>query len=250
MPARQTTLLLTLLALGLTAVALAASDPAVGGPSPSAAPLSEGAGGPGSPPLEEGPGDQGFPPGPAAGTPPALPPGPGDLRLTEVMPDPACVPDAEGEWIELHNSTDHPLDLSGVLVGGKRDRALPLASGALELAPGAYLLAGRSEVGGAAGAPVDVVLPRMVLGNRNGRIALWLRDVEIDALAYGEDAGLDVVRGRALALDPAGHLNGGSVADGGWCQTPTRLRGPCGDHGSPGRASVPCPRRARGAGRR
>lgn len=249
MPAPQTALLLTLLALGLTAVALAAADPAAGGPMPPTAPVGEG-GDAGAPPMGGGPGEQGLPPGPAPGPRLALPPGPGELRLTEVMPDPSCVPDAEGEWIELHNATDHPLDLSGVLVGGKRDRALPLSTGTLELAPGAYLLAGRSEVGGAAGAPVDVVVPRMVLGNRNGRIALWLRDVEIDALTYGEEAGLDVARGRALALDPAGHLDGGSVADGGWCPAPTRLRGPCGDHGSPGRASLPCPRRARTTRRR
>lgn len=36
---------------------------------------------------------------------------PGDIKITELMPDPSSVTDANGEWIELHNTTGSDIDL-------------------------------------------------------------------------------------------------------------------------------------------
>ncbi len=166
-------------------------------------------------------------------------PEPGDLLLTEIMPDPACVPDADGEWIELYNPTSHSLLLSGLSVGGRKDRTSPLPMDTQVLSPGAYILVGRSEAGGASGAPLDAVVPRLVLGNRNGRVGIYRGDVEISALAYGEDVGLPVMKGRSLALDPQSYPGEGEMR---WCLGSAKSRGPCGDVGSPGKVAPPCPR--------
>ncbi len=74
-----------------------------------------------------------------AAPPPAHP---GDLTITEFMADTEgdgspAVPDYQGEWFEVHNNTDHTLDLQGVTVssGFASGRGNPLYWGARESWP-------------------------------------------------------------------------------------------------------------------
>ena len=41
---------------------------------------------------------------------------PGDLVITEIMQNPAVVSDGAGEWFEVYNATDAPIDLFGFVV--------------------------------------------------------------------------------------------------------------------------------------
>ena len=41
---------------------------------------------------------------------------PGDLVITEIMLNPSAVPDADGEWFEVYNATDHPIDMLGLTI--------------------------------------------------------------------------------------------------------------------------------------
>lgn len=37
----------------------------------------------------------------------------GQIVINELMADPSAVSDADGEWLELHNRTDAPIDVGG-----------------------------------------------------------------------------------------------------------------------------------------
>ena len=54
----------------------------------------------------------------AVGLPPAAP---GDLTISEFMAELDTVPAYYGEWIELHNNTDHDIDLFGLTINGSAD---------------------------------------------------------------------------------------------------------------------------------
>ena len=40
----------------------------------------------------------------------------GDLIITEIMQNPLAVSDANGEWFEVYNTTDHPIDMLGMTI--------------------------------------------------------------------------------------------------------------------------------------
>ncbi len=79
----------------------------------------------------------------------------GEVLITEFLPDPAAVSDALGEWVELFNASEQTLSLAGCRLGdsGRNDFALPEG---LLIAPGEYLVIGRSDDGAANGG-LDVV---------------------------------------------------------------------------------------------
>ncbi len=57
---------------------------------------------------------------------PSNAPDPGDLVITEMMGNPATIPDSSGEWIEVYNSSDRTLSLFSLILeddesGGARD---------------------------------------------------------------------------------------------------------------------------------
>jgi hypothetical protein len=47
---------------------------------------------------------------------PAEPPTPGELVITEIMADPDVVSDNDGEWFEVYNVTDHPIEMGGMTI--------------------------------------------------------------------------------------------------------------------------------------
>lgn len=196
-------------------------------------------------------GEQGVAPGQDAGTPkmpvdadmpgppphlpdagaPALPRPSvaGQVRITEVMIDPAMVADTAGEWVELTNRSGEPLALSGCTFGEG------LASDAtLEEVPvledGGRVVIARSEQ---AGFVPDVVFP-LSFRNTSDVVSLRCDGVVIDELAYGKGTEWAVPTGASLML---GEMAEASVAET-YCEA-TISFGP--ERGTPGEANGPCP---------
>ena len=74
-----------------------------------------------------------------------VPPGPGDLVITEVMPSPAAVADAAGEWFEARVMRD--IDLNGLGLDRAGDTAMPdviESPDCIHIAGGAYVVFARN----------------------------------------------------------------------------------------------------------
>jgi hypothetical protein len=162
----------------------------------------------------------------AGGSSEALPPArPGDVLVTELMTNPDALPDGMGEWIELHNPGDAPLDLGGcVLIDGDQERALPAG---LLIEAGAYLVLARADAPGLAPA----ALVAFTLNNGSDRIGVRCGGVEIDLVAYGSDHPLAAGASLSLsgdALDDV--LNDDPTA---WCLGAEPYAGDLGTPGAP-----------------
>ena len=103
----------------------------------------------------------------------------GDLRITEAMPNPYPCADADGEWVEVRNTTADAVDLTGLQLC---DRAgCTEVSGVGTLPAGEVALFARTA--DACGLPVDGTFGRPL--NNGGDDIMLLGSVELDRVDYG-----------------------------------------------------------------
>ncbi len=158
---------------------------------------------------------------------------PGDLVISEFLSDPLAALGGDGEWVELHNLLDEPIDLAGlVLTDGERDRSVVTVSHVVE--PGDYVVLGAvldPEANG--GVEVDVVWSDFGLSNDADRIVLEFEGVVLDEVAY--DSLGPVGEGLSTSRDAD---RDGSWPDG-WCLGSGAYG--YGGEGTPGDANPACP---------
>ena len=125
----------------------------------------------------------------------------GDVIITEVMYDPMFIPDSDGEWFELYNTTMQPIDLNGWRFYDNVDTVVIQVADSLIIAPGDFLVIGKnddpSENGGVV---VDYVFSEPFSLNTVDEILLAYGLVEIDSMSY--DGGFSG-SGVSMALDSA-----------------------------------------------
>ncbi len=145
----------------------------------------------------------------------------GDLVISEFLADPAAVPDAVGEWVELQNTTADTLDISGYQLLDRGRNLAVLPEGTL-VPPGAAFVVGRSDdpsVNG--GVVVDVAIPegftlqndvRVLDPDTEGADEIFAEMVAVGTSGSGIEMGLEAA---ALALtEPlASGENAGFVRD-------------------------------------
>jgi hypothetical protein len=172
------------------------------------------------------------------------------------------VADAVGEWVEMHNPSDEPIDVRGWVLRDEGKDKVVLASPWPLLVPGHGFLAvgGATDVtvnGGASlafGWTVAGQNPPFGLDNgaKDAVVVVW-NGVVIDQVVYqpkgslcGEpneppdcqNVGFPVTIGASMTLDP-GHLNATDNGDATlWCEAKSALPG--GDKGTPGAANDSC----------
>ncbi len=157
------------------------------------------------------------------------------IRLSEIMANPAAVPDEAGEWLEVHNAGDAAVNLNGWLLADL-DTDNHLIVGDLWIQPGGYLVLGRNgDVRANGGASVAYVYEGMALANETDELLLvapW--GAEVDRARWGDGASLQVVKGASL--ERAGFGDGA-----GWMTASQPWQGSQGDFGSPGAPYAPAP---------
>ncbi len=165
----------------------------------------------------------------------AMPSLEGQIVISEFMAQSTVGNDA-GEWVELYNASDAPLDLKGCLL---KDAATDSAviSSSLVVAPGDYVVLGVSmdkAVNG--GLEPDFVMVGYLLANDGDTILLECGSKEIDKVVY--DAGW-VLNGvaRQLSNDKLDHVSNDVKAN--WCLAGFNYGGK-GKLGSPGTANELC----------
>lgn len=178
-------------------------------------------------PLPFGAGDFGSP---ASTNSCALPPAPPAVSISEVLRNPAVVDDTFGEWFEVHNASDAPVDLRGwVLSDGASDRHVVRTS--VLVPAGGYAVLGRTA-------------DRTV----NGDVALdyahgdgFVLTNDADAIVLHDQYG-QLVDQTAWQLTDSPRPNGASIARLGtsWCESGPQFGR--GDRGTPGAANDCTPR--------
>jgi hypothetical protein len=161
------------------------------------------------------------------------PPGeivPGALVVVEVMVNPKLVSDAVGEWFEVKNTTEYPLNMKGMIIRDDAGDQFTVGTD-LFVDAGELVVFGRNgDININGGVPVDYVFSGMALSNTEDEIVLLLSGVEIDRLAYGATFPQSV--GIAMALDSPTGTSATNDQALYWCaaETPYGL----GDFGTPG----------------
>jgi hypothetical protein len=167
-------------------------------------------------------------------------PGVGDLVITEVMPSPAKVADATGEWFEARVVAD--VDLNGVGLDRAGDTARPdviSSPDCVRVTAGSYVVFARSSDPAANGGLPSAALAgafkfALVPGTAApGDAAIVAGTTVIDAVRWTRSS-----TGKALQLDPGRIDPVANDDDSNFCDA-TQPYG-AGDLGTPGAANSPC----------
>lgn len=152
---------------------------------------------------------------------------PGDLVVSEFMANPAAVSDTAGEWVEIFNTSTHAIDLGGLSLGDDASDDHQIATMSdLSIAPGDYLVLGRSAV---AGEGADYVYDHFRLGNSRDEIVLRNGSEEIWRIDYDGSLALSGRSAELVSLGPTGAV---------YAPTPLALGTGTGDVATPGRAGT------------
>lgn len=161
----------------------------------------------------------------------------GDLLLTEILRDPAAVPDDAGEWVEIANTRKEDASLDGIALEG--------GSGVVKLGgvvpAGGLVVVGRSaDPGVNGGAPVSWAYDSdLLLGDGADYLRLLGPAGLIDAVAWDDGKTFPAGAGAAMSLDPAAMDADLNDAGSAWCAAVAAFG--AGDLGTPGTANPACP---------
>jgi hypothetical protein len=162
---------------------------------------------------------------------------PGDVWITEIHVDPAVTSDADGEWIELFNASDAPVDLRQWQLVDAEGRAVSFTEAPVLEAGGRVVIGAREDANNG-GAPVAVAWKpgALDLSQPAGGIALKFEDVAISAVAWDESWGIDP--GASWGLDPLLGTPERAPDARWWCPQTTPYG--AGDRGTPGAENELC----------
>lgn len=162
----------------------------------------------------------------ATPTPPVATPA--GLRISEFLADPAAVSDTNGEWIELFNPTDSPVNLFGwILADLGSDRHVIAEE--VWIAPQGYLvLARNTNLATNGGVAAAYRYTGINLANTTDALLLLAPDQqEVDRVMWGGGSPITIVAGKA-------NERLGWAGDAPWAHAETLWPGSLGDRGTPG----------------
>jgi len=163
-------------------------------------------------------------------------PGQGEILITEIMVNPEAVSDANGEWIEIWNATNHDLLLNGLTIkdAGSNQHVMTSAEKLVMPAKSYWVLARNGDILTNGGVTVNYILQSFSLNNTSDQVMITTSDgALIDQVSYGP--GWPVVSGASMELHPDYQTFGGNDQPENWL--PARIVFGAGDKGSPGKAN-------------
>jgi hypothetical protein len=162
------------------------------------------------------------------------------LVITEIMKDPCTVADSSGEWFEVVNVGDAPVDLRGITIRDDgRDNHVITGAAALLAEPGVpFVLGSSADVATNGGVTVDYVYASLLLANGDDAIVLVAPNGSaIDAVRYTRDAFPNVAC-VSMSLDLDAQSAEGNDDGARWCSATTSYNSR--DFGTPGSANLAC----------
>ncbi|MBN1145413.1 MAG: DUF4493 domain-containing protein [Bacteroidales bacterium] len=166
----------------------------------------------------------------------------GDLLITEIMYDPSALLDSEGEWFEIFNNTNSPVDLYQIVIR-KNDTENHIINSHITLPSHEYFVFSRSET--TVSAVNRYVYGSSVTLNNTGAI-LSLSNYGSDgtdgSLIFSVDYGVADFpsgTGASLSLSPDHFSLAEAVLGSSWCTSSVAYN--TGDFGTPGILNPNCP---------
>ncbi|MFK7934574.1 MAG: lamin tail domain-containing protein, partial [Saprospiraceae bacterium] len=164
-------------------------------------------------------------------------PSAGDLVITEIMPNPDAVSDSNGEYFELYNATNAPIDIMDLEIKDvSSGNSHTVATSVVIAANGYAVLAKSDDTPTNGGLTVDYVVgSTLSLGNTSmDGVIIECEGTIIDQVAY--TSSFPYSSGVSMELDPT-TLNAMSNDDVNNWQAATETYGD-GDNGTPGAANT------------
>ncbi|WP_237726529.1 lamin tail domain-containing protein [Corallococcus coralloides] len=163
----------------------------------------------------------------------------GSLVLTEFMADPAAVPDAQGEWVEVLALRE--VDLNGVTLANASGSSVLESPLCLSMKAGSFAVLARGDDTSLNGG-LPSVLGTFAFGLGNGAgahvLKLSAQGTVLDSVAFTSAAS----PGVSSQLDARVRDATGNDAAGVFCPTPAGVTYGVGDRGTPGRENRTCAR--------
>ncbi|MEE4259811.1 MAG: lamin tail domain-containing protein [Bacteroidales bacterium] len=159
----------------------------------------------------------------------------GDLVITEIMANPAAVADGDGEWFEVYNSTDHPIEMEGLTIRDDDFDSHVIGASLVVPSYGYVVLGINDNTSENGGLTVDYAYTGFTLGNSGDEVVIETTALLlIDHVGYSSSSS-----GKSRSLDP-NFLNA-SENDNvfNWCTEISSTYGD-GDYGTPGQANNYC----------
>ncbi|MDP6944517.1 MAG: lamin tail domain-containing protein, partial [Myxococcota bacterium] len=175
----------------------------------------------------------------------------GDIIFTEFMPNPSAVLDAEGEWVEVYNTTDADIDINGWTLTESNENPHVITSATPVIVPAGsfFVLTLRcdpADNGGIEpgycydGVIIDGVLnPEFILNNDVDTMVLGWNGIVVDTLSYDGSAGWAIAQGVSTQLSNASLDDVSNDDSAAWCASTATFGD--GDLGSPGEDNEACP---------
>jgi cysteine-rich repeat protein len=170
----------------------------------------------------------------------------GDLVVTEIMFDPVAAEPSAGEWFEVKNHTDTPIDVNGLtLTDDVNDNHVVHTCLPLMVKPGGVLtFAQSSDTTKNGGFKPDYVYGQDMILGINDKIILRAEysdsdNLDVDSVAWGFKWPLKAYHGKAMSLDVTTTTADDNDAFGSWCPSSKAMSD--GDSGSPGSVNPACP---------
>jgi cysteine-rich repeat protein len=172
---------------------------------------------------------------------------PGSIIVTELMIAPAKSFVPAGQWIELYNASDAPLDINGWVLRNSGIETHTISSPTALIIPskGYMVLAHDLDPqlnGGVAASYAykgqvqtsDLVFSATFADD----LVLEWNKIAIDQVAWNPQAGFQIIQGRSNAVSPDQLTAAGNDVQANWC--PGKAPYGAGDWGSPGKANPSC----------
>ncbi len=164
----------------------------------------------------------------------------GEVIITEIMPDPSAVTDANGEWFELFNTTSQDIDLNGwTLMDAGSDSTAIDNGGPLLIPAKGFLVLGRNADSATNGNyHCDYVYTGFNLGNTDDEIILLNGSQVVDSVGYDGGINWPDPTGKSMVLVNFALDNN---VGGNWAESQARqgsFVGDTGDFGSPGSLGI------------
>lgn len=165
----------------------------------------------------------------------------GDLLITEIMPDPAVLSDTEGEWFEIYNNSDNPINLQNLILQRNGSNVHTITE-TIELAAGEFYLMARTATATDVintyvyGTDISLTNSGSVVGiyNEGSELAPGALIFSVDYGATGFPSG----SGASVSLNPANFNAADAVLGAYWCLSTTVYN--TGDSGTPGMMNDLC----------
>lgn len=177
-------------------------------------------------------------------------PSSGTIIITEIMQNPYAVSNANGEYFELYNTSNNPIDLNGFIIRDDDFDDDTIKTTLIIAAKDYIVMARNNDPMTNGGVSVDYQYSGFFLANSGDEIVLVCPDgiQIIDSVDYDDGPNFPIPVGASMQLNPNEMTNSGNDVGSNWCWSSTEFGD--GDLGTPGASNNICgpclPRYAQG----